>query len=221
MKKEEKIKTSRDLCADEIERYLNMLNENIVLYDCASLCKDYYNGIPFCCVSDNAVPILYKAEYEYLRKKTNLWFKWTPKNKDDKELFDYVRDDQIFAECQGIKHCDRRYRSLTCRTFPLEPYIDLRGVFVGLTFMKDFIKKDKNTGTKCPLALKSHDIRQEFIDSHFVYWQELMLRLTDEYKVYTYSSKSLRRHAKKKNENLIVLFPSWYKKTESVKKWLI
>lgn len=215
-----KIKLSKELCKDEIPYLLNSLNENIVDYDCSLLCKKYNNNVAYCCEASNAVPILFKAEYEYFKLHTDLWFKWSPKNKDDRELLEHVREDQIFAECKGVKYCNRQYRSITCRTFPLEPYIDLRGVFVGLTFLKDFLEEDENTITRCPLASRHTDIRQEFIDSHYLYWQHIMFRLKSEYDVYVYSSKKLREYTNKKKKELIILYPSWYEGVMSIREYI-
>ena len=215
-----KEKLSKKICADEISYYLDILKEPIVDYDCAILCKKSNKNIPYCCKSNNAVPLLYKAEYEYLRTLGDLWLEWIPKNKDDRELLDYARDDQIFAECKGIKYCVREQRSITCRVFPLEPYIDLRGVFVALTFMESFLQEDKNTGTKCPLALHKEDIRQEFIDTHFLFWQNILLRLPDEYRIYKHASASIRKFNKNNNTEPIVFFPSWHKNIKSMHGYL-
>lgn len=215
-----KNKISKALCVDEIKYYFNMLEEAIVNYDCALLCKKSNNGIPYCCEAGNAVPLLYRAEYEYLKTLGDLWFEWIPANEEDSELLDYARDDQIFAECRGTKHCVRAERSITCRIFPLEPYIDRRGVFVALTFIEDFLKSDDNKSPKCPLASRGQDIRIEFIDSHFLFWQNLLLRLPSEYKIYKRSSASIRRLNKKQKTEPILFFPSFYKDIKSMREFI-
>ncbi len=217
----EKEKLSKALCVDEIKYYFDMLDESIVDYDCAVLCKKDNNGIPYCCEAGNAVPLLYRSEYEYLRTLGDLWFEWRPKNDDEKELLDYASEDQIFAECRGVKHCVRGERSITCRVFPLEPYIDRRGVFVALTFIEDFLKIEEGSFTsKCPLAMHKEDIRLEFIDSHFLFWQNLLLRLPSEYKIYKSSSSSIRRLNKKQNTEPILFYPSFYKGIASTREFV-
>ncbi len=215
-----KLKLSKSLCIDEVKYYFDMLEEPIVDYDCALLCKDTNNGIPYCCEAGNAVPLLYKAEYEHLRMIGDLWFEWEPKTEDDRELLSYAREDQVFAECRGSKHCIREQRSITCRIFPLEPYIDRRGVFVALTFIEDFLKSDEHESSKCPLATRKDDIRIEFIDSHFLFWQNLLLRLPNEYKIYKGSSASIRRFNKEQKTEPILFFPSFYKDIKSMREFI-
>lgn len=220
MLNDKKEKLSKDFCIDEISYYLDMLKEPIVSYDCSILCKKLNKGIPYCCEAGNAVPLLYKAEYKYLRTLGDLWHEWKPKNKDDRELLEYARDNQIFAECKGAQYCIREQRSITCRVFPLEPYIDKRGVFVALTFMESFLEENENGVTKCPLALYKKDIRQKFIDTHFLFWQMLLLRIRDEYRIYKISSISIRKFNKKNNTEPIIFFPSWYKNIASMHEWV-
>ncbi len=216
-----KSKLSKSLCIDEIKYYFSMLDEQIVDYDCALLCKESNNGIPYCCEAGNAVPLLYRAEYEYLCTLGDLWFEWKPKNEEDSELLDYARDDQIFAECCGVEHCVRAERSITCRIFPLEPYIDRRGVFVALTFLEDFMKSSDNSDEpKCPLVKRRDDIRIEFIDSHFLFWQNLLLRLPSEYQIYKSSSSSIRKLNKNQKTDPILFFPSFYKDIESMREFI-
>jgi hypothetical protein len=203
---------TRPLSEEEIEYYYTLLKEEITDYNCGTLCAPYYKGIPYCCVADQAVPLIYKSEFNFLKSRTDLWYKWKPGNEEDKELLSSARSDQVFCECRGVAHCDRRYRSITCRTFPLEPYFDRKNVFVGLTFLEDFLLKDPESGkVKCPLTSRKKDIRQEFIDEHFIFWEKLLLRLPDEAETYQMSSASIRKYHKKINKKVSVLFPSWYK----------
>ncbi len=212
---------TRPLSEEEIAYYFTLLTEEVTPYDCGSLCAPYYGGVPYCCVAEQAVPLIYKNEFNYLKKKTDLWFRWKPKSEEDKELLDTARSDQVFCECKGVTQCDRRFRSITCRTFPLEPYYDKQNILVGLTFLEEFLKKDPDSGiVKCPLTQKPKDIRQEFIDQHFTFWEKLLLRLPDEAETYMDSSKSIRKHYKKAGKKVQVLFPSWYKNMKSMKSHL-
>lgn len=116
-------------------------------------------------------------------------------------LAEYDSKETLFCECKGIEFCERENRSISCRTFPLEPYLDTRGVLVGLVFMKEF------TG-KCPLTLRAKDIRQEFIDSHFIFWEKLLFRLDSEYETFWNSSKSYRRSRAQTGKKFPIFFPS-------------
>ncbi len=214
-------KTDKHITFEEIEYFYTLLNENITNYDCGDLCKPYNKGIPYCCSVDNAIPLLYRTEFEYLQKKGDLWKEWIPRTKDDEKIKRDENKEQIFCECKGYHHCIREQRSISCRTFPLEPYIDKRGVFVGLTFIHTFTDKDEETGKiKCPLTKKYKDIRQEFIDSHYMFWEKLMFRRKEEYELYSNTSRRLRREYKKTGKRFIVLFPSHLKDSKIIPKYL-
>ncbi|MDH5656755.1 MAG: hypothetical protein OEZ34_12655 [Spirochaetia bacterium] len=216
-----KKKILKDLTEDEIEYYFTFLNEEITEYDCGELCKGNNKGIPYCCTAEHAVPLLYKSEFSFLKKQGDLWHKWVPKTKADKKIEETAGDDQVFCECKGVQHCVRNQRSVSCRTFPLEPYLDRRGAFIGLTFLDDFTEKDPDTKKiKCPLTKKPGDIRQQFIDSHYTFWEKLLLRSEDERETYLDSSKDLRKNKKKKGKNFTVLFPSHLKDLKSVKEYI-
>ncbi|MCB1160666.1 MAG: hypothetical protein KDK45_24410, partial [Leptospiraceae bacterium] len=131
MKKTEKIEKS--LQEDEVEYFYSLLAEEVTGYDCGTLCSKDNGGEPFCCKVENAIPILYINEYKLVRSRTDLWSKWSPKTKEDKTFKKENEGlDTIFCECKGVQFCERNNRSISCRTFPLEPYIDKRGVIVGL-----------------------------------------------------------------------------------------
>jgi len=195
----------KQLTENEIIHYFGFLTEEITNFDCGSLCKPENDGIPFCCVTDNAVPLLYSSEFKFLSKSTDMWSRWKPVTKDDRKLQkDTESKESIFCQCKGIAKCERDFRSISCRTFPLEPYIDRRGIFVGLVFMKEFRHG-------CPLSKKPREIRQEFVDQHFSFWEKLLLRKENERETYTDSSKDLRRDAKKTKKKFPVLLPSYMK----------
>ncbi|TGK00269.1 hypothetical protein EHQ53_09805 [Leptospira langatensis] len=202
------------LTEDEIQYYYSLLQEEITEYNCGSLCAPSNGGIPVCCQSDNALPALYKAEYEMLSKRTDLWKAYVPMTREEKKDFaEYDHRKITFCECKGVAHCERENRSISCRTFPLEPYLDTRGVLVGLVFMHEF----KN---KCPLTSLPKDIRQDFIDNHFLFWEKLLFRVESEYEVYTESSKAYRRRRKRTGVDFPILYPSHLKGKEYLEKYV-
>ncbi|WP_367898529.1 hypothetical protein AB3N61_03905 [Leptospira sp. WS58.C1] len=202
------------LTEDEIQYYYTLLQEEVTEYNCGSLCAPSNGGIPVCCQADNALPALYKAEYEMLSKRTDLWKAYVPMTREEKKDFAVYDHRKItFCECKGVAHCERENRSISCRTFPLEPYLDTRGVLVGLVFMQEF-------QTKCPLTSRAKDIRQEFIDNHFLFWEKLLFRVESEYEVYTESSKAYRRKRKRTGVEFPILYPSHLKGKEYLKQYI-
>lgn len=217
----QKKKPVTTLSEEEASYFLSLLTESVCNFDCGSLCAPDYDGVPYCCVADHAVPLLYTGEFAYLQKKGTLWYEWKAVTKEDKELKKTAGKGQVFCECTGVQTCIRDQRSVSCRTFPLEPYIDRRGVFVGLTFLQDFTEKDPDSGkVKCPLTVKHKEIRQEFVDESFVFWEKLMLRLKDEYDTYLESSVSTRRRVARTGKKPVILFPSHYKNMKSAREFL-
>lgn len=204
------------LTEEEIDYYLTLLNEELTTYDCGTLCKND-KGVPLCCIVDEAVPLLYKTELSCLMKKGDLWFAFKPKTKEDRELIKTADSDQVFAECKGVSHCVRTQRSLCCRTFPLEPYLDKRNIFAGLTFLEEFMKVDKkNNLPKCPMTLRPQDIRQEFVDAHFTFWEKLMFRRPEEFATYKDTSKKARAKIKRTGVKIPVLLPSHHKNRKDI-----
>lgn len=204
----------RGLSEDEIAYYFTLLDEEITEFNCGSLCAPENDGEPFCCKVENAVPFLYKQEFSFLKKRSDLWSVWEPETKHEIKLKkDTETEDTIFCKCKGVSYCERENRSISCRTFPLEPYIDKRDVFVGLVFMQEF-------SHGCPLTSRAKDIRQEFVDSHFIFWEKLMLRKSDEFETYKKSSKKYRAKREKSGKSFPILYPSHLKGKEYLKNYV-
>jgi len=108
--------------------------------DCGKKCGPYNDfGVPVCCDIRLVIPAAYEGEWAYLRKKTDLWHPW--KGEEDygsDELEKDLQDGQVLLECLGYQHCQRGYRSITCRAFPFYPYLTGAGVFQGLVYYRDF-----------------------------------------------------------------------------------
>lgn len=108
-------------------------------FDCGLLCNSK------CCLGDsNSGMQLYPGEEVMLINSEFLYIK--------DEVF---HDMKIkFAICKG--KCDRRYRPLACRVYPLVPYISQEG--------KLRIIEDPRAKYNCPLLLydKSEDINKLF-----------------------------------------------------------
>ena len=109
--KKKRIRIDRNLAEEEIQFYYSLLDESITDYDCGDLCKDANGGVPYCCQSQHAVPLLYKNEYKYLRSVGDLWHEWRPMDAEDRKLKETEGEDQIFCECKGVEHCIRDQRS--------------------------------------------------------------------------------------------------------------
>jgi hypothetical protein len=203
---EKSIKFSKE----ELQHYYDLLDESLTAYDCGKLCSPANGGEPLCCSVENAVPMLYREEFVYLSVRSQLWQRWRPKSAADKKQ---KRDEEtpsiIFCECKGVKHCERENRSICCRTFPLEPYIDSDGDFVGLIFMREF----RNS---CPLMGRLGDIRQRVVDKHYEFWRLMFEKKIDEWELYKSTSRGWRISASRRKVALPLLVPTHLKPQKSV-----
>jgi hypothetical protein len=108
--------------------------------DCGEKCGPYNDyGVPVCCDIHQVVPSAFEEEWKYLRSKTKLWRQWdsssTPKGK---ELLRGLESGQVPLQCLGYQHCQRQFRTITCRAFPFLPYLDKKGKFIGFTYYPDY-----------------------------------------------------------------------------------
>lgn len=189
----------------ELQYCYDLLDEALTPYDCGKLCSPKNGGEPFCCSVENAVPMLYREEFKYLSRRSDLWDRWKPDNaRDKKQKKDDETEILIFCECKGVQHCERENRSVGCRTFPLEPYFDAEGNFVALIFMKEF-------RNKCPLMSRLKDIKQSVVDKHYEFWRFIMDKKSDELDLYRSASRGWRISATKRGVKLPILYPSHLK----------
>ncbi len=131
---------SSTLQPEIIENIYAQFDAPITTFDCGSKCSPYNErGVPFCCDTLHAVPTAYQEEWQYLQEHTDLWHLWLD---DDQEETARLRaetpDAMLLIECLGQKHCQRNYRSLTCRAFPFFPYIDSSKRFLGLSYYWEY-----------------------------------------------------------------------------------
>lgn len=202
------LKKNQKFTEAELQHFYDLLDESLTPYDCGKLCSPKNGGEPLCCSVENAVPMLYREEFEYVSRRSELWHRWKPKTDVDKKQ---KKEDEtevlIFCECKGIAHCERENRSICCRTFPLEPYLDTDGKLVGLIFMREF-------RNKCPLMTRMADIKQSVIDKHFEFWTLMLAKKGDELDLYKSTSRGWRISATKRGVKLPILVPTHLKQTK-------
>lgn len=170
----------------EYEEFYKNLDSPVTGFDCGTLCAPGNNGIPVCCHGEQVVPVLYKSELKFLQQRTDMWTRYKAQTRPEKKLREDMRKFDTLAHCKGIEHCDRRYRSLVCRTFPFEPYVNQQGEFVGILF------NDEYEGS-CPLIGKPELIRPKFIRECFRFFQTIISRSKEDAEMYIDVSQTLRR----------------------------
>jgi hypothetical protein len=172
--------------AAQVEELLSTLTVPVTEIDCGTLCAPDNDGVPICCDKSRIVPVLYKKEYQVLRARSDLWRPFRPENAQQRELGEDMRGCDKLCECKGVAHCERDNRSLACRTFPLEPYLDHDADLVGLVWNTDF------DGT-CPLVNSRHKVRADYIEQALTMWEKAFGWAPKEREFYMGHSQSMRR----------------------------
>ncbi len=184
------------LTAPQIERLLTMLQAPVTDFDCGTLCAPTNGGVPVCCHSTSVLPVLYAAELALLQRRSDLWRRHVPHGADA-PLQAAARACDVFAVCKGHLLCERDNRSLSCRTFPFEPYCDHSGEFAGIVFCYDLAHL-------CPLILGQHAIRDDFVAQCCAMWRQLFAFDDEERRFYAAASARLRRSFGRRHEPIPV-----------------
>lgn len=173
---------------EDIKTLYASFDSPIAAIDCGRKCSPYNErGIPFCCDTLHAVPTAYQAEWCYLEENTDLWHRW---ENDDQKITSVLRGDlpagMEMIECLGHVHCQRNYRSVTCRAFPFYPYIDGENCFLGLTCYWEY---EDRCWVISNLDAVTREYRGQFIDAYDVLLEEV----PDELKNFGYHSHLMRQ----------------------------
>jgi len=168
-------------------------------FDCGKKCSPFNDGEPFCCDTGWVVPIAYKPEWQYLQKRTNLWHEFRPRNSEEFELMDEIDEDENdFIECRGVKFCERENRSISCRTFPYEPYFDTKGNLLGLVYNR--VMEDK-----CYLVDRHSVVKKEFIRQMLNFFEKLFKLHPSERELYMGESRTYRNKMSRRKKPVVVL----------------
>lgn len=128
----------------DIRASFDRFNTPVVPFDCGLKCAPYNpGGKPFCCDICHAVPSAYHQEWAYLKHNTDLWHLWRGDEcianpEDPAILVDETPETMVLLACLGPDHCQREYRSFSCRQFPFFPYITSDYGFLGLAYNWEF-----------------------------------------------------------------------------------
>jgi hypothetical protein len=168
----------------QVAELLRTRTAPVTSFACGTLCAPGNGGVRVCCHAEQVLPVLYKAELALLQKRSQLWREHVPSG-PDAALRDTARACDVFALCKGHTQCERDNRSLACRTFPFEPYLDHHDRFAGIVFAYDFAHL-------CPRITSSHAITDEFVAQCCAMWERMFAFGADERRFYAGCSRTLR-----------------------------
>jgi len=172
----------------------------IAALNCGDKCSPYNeNGVPFCCDIHHAVPTAYKAEWDYLKRNTDLWHLWQSSDPGETaKLQNEAPKRQVLIACLGYEQCQRGFRSITCRAFPFFPYIDREGQFIGLSYYWEY---EDRCWVISNLRIVSPDYRAEFIAAY----DSIFENMPEEYENFRYHSIIMRRFFGRRHRAIPVL----------------
>lgn len=155
-------------------------------YDCGRMCAPLNGGEPVCCSTQHAVPIVTRHEYELLKKRTRMWHKFKPFDRDTRQIVKELESGCKAVECNGARHCERDNRTLACRSFPFFPYLTRERELVGLSYYWSF-------EDRCWVISNLSIVERDFIDEMIAAHEYLFRKDEDEENAFVEQSASMRR----------------------------
>ncbi len=179
-----------------------MFSVPITELDCGQKCGPYNDrGVPFCCDIQHTVPAALEAEWDFLEPRTDLWQLWEGSSSGEaQELTAELQEGHVLLVCQGYQHCQRPFRTLSCRAFPFFPYLDQHGNLLGLSYYQDYREE-------CWVISNLEAVTAQFTEefnSGFRRLFEVYPRLKDGYQRY---SGLIREQSRKAGERIVLLQP--------------
>ena len=175
-------------------------NSPIAKLDCGDHCAPFNElGVPFCCDIRYAIPTALNQEWDFLKVNTDLWKAWCPENED--EFVRLKAQTPAYHElivCKGHLHCQREFRSLTCRSFPFFPYITKEGDFIGLSYYWEYEEQ-------CWVISNLQVVTQEYIREFIQTYEYLLSIFPDELEVFRQYSIIMRRVFGRKGRAITLL----------------
>ncbi|HLT78835.1 MAG TPA: hypothetical protein VKZ87_15740 [Ferrovibrio sp.] len=161
-------------------------NANLAFVDCGRKCAPLNKGNPICCDTENAIPVVDKAEFELLKSRTDLWFRYKPNDAASRKIVKELTSSACAIECKGAAFCERDNRTIACRSFPFYPYLDKAGNFIGLTYYWDF-------EDRCWIISNLQVVEQKFVQQMIAAFERIFKLDPDEYQTMKDHSANMRR----------------------------
>lgn len=171
---------------DTFRKIYDFFDAPVVNIDCGQKCKHLNDGVPVCCDTSNAIPIVQKSEWQALRQRSDLWHSYKATSAVARDIVASLHASCKAVECKGAQFCERDNRSLACRTFPFFPYFTNKGELLGLAYMWTF---EDRCWVISNLAEVTPAFVQQFIAAHEI----LFDADPDERQVYRDFSATIRR----------------------------
>lgn len=179
-------KKKREATPDTYHRIFEFFGAPVMQADCGQKCAPLNGGVPVCCDTQNAIPIMQVAEWRHLASRTKMWRGFKPRDAVSRKIVEDLSESCKAVECKGARHCERDGRSLACRTFPFFPYFTKDGEILGLSYYWTF-------EDRCWVISNLKGVEQTFIDQFLKAYAILFADDAEERRVFIDHSAAMRR----------------------------
>ena len=155
-------------------------------FDCGRKCAPLNGGSPVCCSTENAVPVVHKVEFEFLKGRTDLWAKFKPYDYATRQIVAELTSDCMAIHCKGARQCERDNRTMACRSFPFYPYLTRQKEFVGLGTY--WVFEDR-----CWMMSNLEIVDKKYVKEFIATYEALFVKDPSEFTTYVDFSASARR----------------------------
>ncbi len=167
-------------------------------FDCGKFCSPLNNGEPVCCSTDNAIPIVEKTEFEWLKARTDLWHLYKPTDAVSRQIVNELHKSCTAIECKGARFCERDNRTMACRAFPFYPYFTREGVLAGLATYWGF-------EDRCWLISNMRVVERDFVREFIAAYEYIFARDPEELKAMKSQSAYHRRTFSRRKEAIALI----------------
>lgn len=190
--------TKRRITPQDFASLYKQYNANLAFVDCGRKCAPLNNGQPVCCTTENAIPVVDKAEFALLKTRTDLWYSYKPNDAASRKIVKELTSNACAVECKGAAFCERDNRTIACRSFPFYPYLDKTGKFIGLTYYWDF-------EDRCWIISNMQVVERKFVDEMIAAFERIFKLDPDEYETMKDHSANMRRVFSRKKKIIPVI----------------
>lgn len=193
-------KAASQLTPEDFARLYRRFNASVCKFDCGKKCAPLNDGTPVCCSTQDAVPVVHKAEFKLLRGRTDLWRRFTPYDAPTRKIVGDLTTSSCAIECKGAAFCERENRTIACRAFPFFPYVTRERQVLGLSIY--WIFEDR-----CWMMSNLQLVEKTFIDECLDTWRAIFAKDQEEWQTYIEYSATMRRVFSRWGRSIPVLDP--------------
>ncbi|MBN1370460.1 MAG: hypothetical protein JW987_00760 [Anaerolineaceae bacterium] len=188
----------------DFARLYRRFDAPIAELDCGQMCAPHNSsGKPFCCDICYAVPAAYRPEWTYLRGNTDLWKEWRGDECpgepfDPAEVWAETPEHMLLLACKGPAHCQRDFRSVSCRQFPFFPYITADSRFLGLVYEWAFEEV-------CWVISHQETVTQRYRSEFVRFYDEVLAQWPDDFECYADHAEEMREEFAARKQRIPLL----------------